>query len=57
MLKLEILRWTIVSGMAAALLRWPSPGAPFWALAIGRPFVVTRRQHSAASRFREASST
>ncbi len=49
----EILRWTIVSGLAAALLRWPSPGAPFWALVAGRPFVVTR-QRQTASRFRAA---
>ena len=42
MLKLELLRWTIVSGLAAALLRWPSPGAPFWSLGTGRPFVLAR---------------
>ena len=42
MLKFEILRWTVVSGLAAALLRWPSPGAPFWSLGAGRPFVLAR---------------
>ena len=54
MLKLEVVRWTIVSGLAAALLRWPSPGTPFWSLAAGRPFVVTRQRHMATGRFREA---
>ncbi len=42
MLKLEILRWTVVSGLAAALLRWPHPGAPFWSFTAGRPFVLAR---------------
>ncbi len=42
MLKLEILRWTVVSGLAAALLRWPNPGAPFWSFTAGRPFVLAR---------------
>lgn len=42
MLKLEILRWTVVSGLAAALLRWPSPGSPFWSFGARRPFVLAR---------------
>lgn len=42
----------IVAGLAAALLRRPGPASPFWALASGWPFVVTRQRHSAASRFR-----
>ena len=49
----EIIRWSAVAAMAAALLRWPNPGAPFWALAAGRPFVVTRQRQGVA-RFRTA---
>ena len=52
MLLAEAFRWAAVAGMAAALLRWPSPGAPFWAIAAGQPFVVTRQRHGATDRFR-----
>ncbi len=53
MLKLELLRWTVVSGIATALLRWPGPGSPFWSLTAGRPFVLARAP-SGPSRFKQA---
>ncbi len=53
MLKLELFRWTVVSDLAAALLRWPSPGSPFWSLTAGRPFVLARATIG-HSRFRHA---
>ncbi len=56
MLKLEILRWTVVSGLAAALLRWPNPGAPFWSLKAVRPFVLARATVG-PGRFRSATPT
>ena len=49
----ELVRWTPVAAMAAALLRWPRPGAPFWSLAAGRPFVLARAD-TGPGRFREA---
>ena len=53
MLKLELLRWTVMSGIATALLRWPRPGSPFWSLTAGRPFVLARATVG-PGRFREA---
>ena len=53
MIKLELLRWAAVSGLAAALLRWPGPGSPFWSLTAGRPFVLARAT-SGPSRFQQA---
>ena len=57
MLTLEIFRWTVVAGLTAALLRWPNPGSPFWALAAGGPFVMARGRQVSADRFREACPT
>ncbi len=53
MLKLELLRWTVVSGIATALLRWPRPGSPFWSFTAGRPFVLARATIG-SERFRQA---
>ena len=47
----DLIRWAAVSGLAAALLRWPSPGSPFWSFGPRRPLVLAR---VAPSRFRQA---
>ncbi len=51
----ELIRWTAVAAMTAAVIRFPRPTV-FWSLGARRPFVLARVRPDGPGRFRFATS-